>query len=212
MVKSVGLYRSGRGRSPVGKIVAWNLWRAQARFRRRSCSHHAAERTRCGVGVLRQLRHDRVADVKRHGVGQHRYAVAVDRRQQLRDGVGERALPVDPSLAPFLRTSQAVSRPFVPRFFSFFARFHRLDEAVPTSPKPKPRAKKEPAMGPRGENSPLRSTPQVQWEGSPGCCRARQRARRRAAAGGSCARRGSPRRRAARRAARGAAAGRGCRG
>ena len=23
-------------------------------------------------------------------------------------------------------------------------------------------------MGPRGENSPLRSTPQVQWEGSPG--------------------------------------------
>ena len=123
MVKSVGLYRSGRGRSPVGKIIAWNLWRAQARFRRQSCSHHAAERTRCGVGVLRQLRHDRVADVKRHGVGQHRYAVAVDRRQQLRDGVGERALPVDPSLAPFLRTSQAVSRPFVPRFFLVFCAF-----------------------------------------------------------------------------------------
>ena len=32
--------------------------------------------------------------------------------------------------------------PIFPRFFPFFARFHRLDEAVPTSPKPKPRAKK----------------------------------------------------------------------
>ena len=41
-----------------------------------------------------------------------------------------------------------VSRPFPPRFFSFFARFHRLDEAVPTSPKPEPRAKKQPARWP----------------------------------------------------------------
>ena len=29
----------------------------------------------------------------------------------------------------------------LPRFFSFFARFHRLNEAVPTSPKPEPTAK-----------------------------------------------------------------------
>ena len=46
----------------------------------------------------------------------------------------------------------------MPRFFSFFARFHRLAETVPTSPKPEPRAKKQPA---RGENSALRSTPQM---------------------------------------------------
>ena len=36
-------------------------------------------------------------------------------------------------------TIYAVSRPFLPRFFPFFARFHRLAEAVPTSRKPKPR-------------------------------------------------------------------------
>ena len=35
-----------------------------------------------------------------------------------------------------------MSRPFFPRFFSSFARFHRLDETVPTSPKPEPRAKR----------------------------------------------------------------------
>ena len=57
---------------------------------------------------------------------------------------------------------RAVSRPFFPRFSPFFARFHRLDGTVPTSPKPEPRAKKQPARGPRGENSALRSTPQVQ--------------------------------------------------
>ena len=32
---------------------------------------------------------------------------------------------------------------FFPVFFRFFARFHRLDEAVPTSRKPQPRAKKQ---------------------------------------------------------------------
>eukprot|EP01045_Picozoa_sp_COSAG04_P012501 COSAG04_NODE_843_length_9924_cov_28.031349_6_plen_157_part_00 len=31
--------------------------------------------------------------------------------------------------------------PIFPRFSPFFARFQRLDEAVPTSPKPEPRAK-----------------------------------------------------------------------
>ena len=34
--------------------------------------------------------------------------------------------------------------PIFSPFFPFFARFHRLDEAVPTSPKPEPRAKKQP--------------------------------------------------------------------
>ena len=34
---------------------------------------------------------------------------------------------------------------FPPVFFPFCARFHRLNEAVPTSPKPEPRAKKHPA-------------------------------------------------------------------
>ena len=33
--------------------------------------------------------------------------------------------------------------PIFPRFFPFFARFHRLDEAVPTSPEPESRAKKQ---------------------------------------------------------------------
>ena len=41
---------------------------------------------------------------------------------------------------------------FCPVFFPFFARFHRLDEAVPTSPKSDPRAKKQPAREPRGEH------------------------------------------------------------
>ena len=35
--------------------------------------------------------------------------------------------------------------PISPRFPPFFARFHRLDEAVPTSRKPEPRAEKQPA-------------------------------------------------------------------
>ena len=33
--------------------------------------------------------------------------------------------------------------PIFSPFFPFFARFHRLDEAVPTSPKPEPRAKRQ---------------------------------------------------------------------
>ena len=61
-------------------------------------------------------------------------------------------LPVDPYLAPFLHTFKAVSRPFFPRNFPSFARFHRLAKAVPTSPKPDPRAKKQPAR-PRGPPS-----------------------------------------------------------
>ena len=52
-------------------------------------------------------------------------------------------LPVDPWLAPLVHILWAVSRPFFPRFFPFFARFHRLDEAVPTSPNPESRAKKQ---------------------------------------------------------------------
>ena len=45
---------------------------------------------------------------------------------------------------------------FPPVFSPFFAHFHRLAETVPTSPKPEPRAKRQPARVPRGENSPLR--------------------------------------------------------
>eukprot|EP01045_Picozoa_sp_COSAG04_P001605 COSAG04_NODE_55_length_30619_cov_12.038991_4_plen_279_part_00 len=47
---------------------------------------------------------------------------------------------------------------FPPRSPPFLARFHRLAEAVPTSPKPEPRAEKQPAPGPRVPNSALRST------------------------------------------------------
>ena len=36
--------------------------------------------------------------------------------------------------------------PIFPRFFPFFARFHRLDEAVPMSRRPEPRAKKQPGV------------------------------------------------------------------
>ena len=42
--------------------------------------------------------------------------------------------------------------PISPRFFPFFARFHRLDKTVPTSRKPEPRAKKQPTR-PRGPPS-----------------------------------------------------------
>ena len=44
--------------------------------------------------------------------------------------------------------------PISPRFFPFFARFHRLAEAVPTSRKPEPRAKKR-----RHEDQDPRSRP-----------------------------------------------------
>ena len=47
--------------------------------------------------------------------------------------------PGDPDSFTLFRPS----RPFSPRFFPFFARFHRLAEAVPTSPKPESRAKKQ---------------------------------------------------------------------
>ena len=43
----------------------------------------------------------------------------------------------------FLRTSQSVSRPFSPCFFSSFARFHRLGKTVPTSRKPELMAKRQ---------------------------------------------------------------------
>ena len=61
-------------------------------------------------------------------------------------GIRNQVIPLRPYLAHF--------PPVFSRFFPFFARSHRLDEAVPTSPKPEPRAKKQPARGPRGENSP----------------------------------------------------------
>ena len=75
--------------------------------------------------------------------------------------LGRCQLQVIPTPSHFFRPS----RPS-PRSFSFFARFHRLDEAVPTSPEPERRAKKQPARGPRGENSLLRSTPQTLTKGS----------------------------------------------
>ena len=60
--------------------------------------------------------------------------------------------PVDPS-CPFL-CSHVLDHisPISPRFFPLFARFHRLDEAVPTSPKPEPGAKKR-TTRPRGPPS-----------------------------------------------------------
>ena len=41
-------------------------------------------------------------------------------------------------------------------FFPFFARFHRLAETVPTSPKPEPRAKKQPARVSKQQEPPFR--------------------------------------------------------
>ena len=55
-------------------------------------------------------------------------------RKQVRDR------PAVPSWFTLLRSYLAH---FPPVFFPFFARFHRLDEAVPTSPKPEPRAKRQ---------------------------------------------------------------------
>ena len=78
-----------------------------------------------------------------------------------------RSQVIPPFLSLFTRFRPYLAH-FPPVFSGFFARFHRLDEAVPTSPKPEPRAKKQPARVPRAENSPLRSTPQVLTKGSPG--------------------------------------------
>ena len=68
---------------------------------------------------------------------------------------------------PCSRVLDHISPIFSP-FFPVFARFHRLAETVPTSPKPKPRAKKQPEGGPRGEDSALRSTRQALTKGSTG--------------------------------------------
>ncbi len=77
------------------------------------------------------------------------------------------ALPFATQVIPPVPSLFTLLRPFFPRFFSFFVRFHRLAETVPSSPKPKPRAKKQLARGPRGENSPLRSSNQrINWK----CC------------------------------------------
>ena len=64
------------------------------------------------------------------------------------NGAGK-VIPPLPSLFTLLRPYLAHFCPVFPRFFPFFARFHRLAETVPTSPKPEPRAKKQPAPGPR---------------------------------------------------------------
>eukprot|EP01045_Picozoa_sp_COSAG04_P033050 COSAG04_NODE_6690_length_1277_cov_0.829372_1_plen_289_part_00 len=56
-------------------------------------------------------------------------------------GGGRRAVKVIPTPPHFL---DRIS-PIFPPFFPFFARFHRLAETVPTSHKPEPRAKKQPA-------------------------------------------------------------------
>ena len=50
-----------------------------------------------------------------------------------------------PPLAGDPDSSRLLDRisPIPPRLFPFFARFHRLAEAVPMSPKPEPRAKKQ---------------------------------------------------------------------
>ena len=49
----------------------------------------------------------------------------------------------------------AISRPLFPRFFPFFARFHRLAEAVPTSRKPEPGAKKQLARASKQKDKPF---------------------------------------------------------
>eukprot|EP01045_Picozoa_sp_COSAG04_P020581 COSAG04_NODE_2119_length_4751_cov_15.626397_3_plen_166_part_00 len=56
-----------------------------------------------------------------------------------------------------------------PRFFPFFARFHRLDEAVLMSPKPEPRAKRQ-WQGRPNTVSPAQLTPGVRI-----ACRSRWR-------------------------------------
>ena len=56
--------------------------------------------------------------------------------------------------------------PIFPRFFPFFARFHRLAEAVPTNRKPEPRAERQ-WQGRPNTVSPAQLTPGVRnaWEG-----------------------------------------------
>ena len=93
-----------------------------------------------------------------------RVAELAEQLKSLQATDGIQVIPPLPSLFTLLRLYLAH---FFPVFSRFFARFHRLAETVPTSPKPEPRAKKQPARGPRAPNSALRSTPQVQGEGSP---------------------------------------------
>ena len=69
---------------------------------------------------------------------------------------------------PLLPEVLGLSKPEETHYMPGDPDFQRLAETVPTSRKLEPRAKKQPAPGPRGENSPLRSTPQVQGEGSTG--------------------------------------------
>ena len=87
-------------------------------------------------------------------------------------------LAVDPWLAPDRPHFLGCISPILSPFSSFFARFHRLDKAVPTRPRPEPRAKKQPARGPRASNSALRSTPEMLTKGSTGRgetpCRSRE--------------------------------------
>ena len=70
---------------------------------------------------------------------------------------------------PPVPSSFTLLRPYIspvfPRLFPFFA---RLGDTAPTSPKPEPRAKKQPARGPRAENSALRSARQMLTNGSTG--------------------------------------------
>ena len=72
---------------------------------------------------------------------------------------------VDPSFPFLVQMFQIVSRPFFPRFFPFFARFHRLAEAVPTSPKPEPQGQETARNTPRGV---FDSGPQRLWDESTG--------------------------------------------
>ena len=51
--------------------------------------------------------------------------------------------------------------PIFSPFFPVFCAFSRSCRGGSNEPKPEPRARKQPARGPRGESSPLRSTPQV---------------------------------------------------
>ena len=71
----------------------------------------------------------------------------------------ERVFPLEQVIPTPSHLLDRISPIFPPFFSSFFVRFHRLAETVPTSRKPDPRAKKQPARVPKQPETPfLRSS------------------------------------------------------
>ena len=90
-----------------------------------SCSGTSGAGRATGKGKEHLLYAEASGSFLAYGVGHHRHMPEI-----------EQVIPTP------LHVLGRIS-PIFPPFFPFFARFHRLDEAVPTSPKPESRATKQ---------------------------------------------------------------------